>query len=256
MTVHRVLAQACLAACLLWIPSHAQATTTAERCAKADVTLTQTGRGDSDHDGISNCTERYILGTSSRDWDSDDDDVADGQEVADGTNPVDADSDDDGLSDGAEEAVGSDPLDVDSDDDGDVDGIDDDPSADLDSEIRGAIGSLTCPTGGADGSIVVLGVTIAVNDQTRFEGPQDCASLQAAIAANGGAHAQVEVQDGGGLVADKISVDDADNDGSPNHVDADDDNDGTPDVADVDDDDNGVPDVEDSGHHSEESGHS
>ena len=256
MTVHRVLAQACVAACLLWIPSHAEAATDSGQCAAADSRLAAKGTGDSDHDGLSNCREIKILGTSPRDFDSDDDGVADGTEVADGTNPKDVDSDDDGLSDGDEAAVGSDPNDVDSDDDGIADGTDTDPNSDLDSEIRGAIASLTCPTGGADGSIVVLGITIAVNDQTRFEGPQDCASLQAAIAANGGAHAQVEVQEGGGLVADKVSVDDADNDGSPNHVDADDDNDGTPDVADADDDNNGVPDVEDSGHHSEDSGHS
>jgi hypothetical protein len=257
MTIHRVLAQACMAACLLWIPSHAQATNPdTGQCAAADARLAAKGAGDSDHDGLSDCRERKILGTLPRDFDSDNDGVPDATEVADGTHPVDVDSDDDGLSDGAEEAAGSDPLDVDSDDDGDVDGIDDDPNSDLDSEIRGAIASLTCPTGGADGSIVVLGITIAVNDQTRFEGPQDCASLQAAIAANGGAHAQVEVQEGGGLVAGKISVDDADNDGSPNHVDADDDNDGRPDVTDVDDDNNGLDDDLDPGHHSEGSGHS
>jgi len=255
MTVHRVLAQACMAACLLWIPSHAQATTPdTGQCAAADARLAAKGVGDSDHDGLSDCREHKILGTNPRNFDSDHDGVPDATEVADGTNPLDVDSDDDGLSDGAEAVAGSDPLVQDSDGDGLVDGTDTDPNGDLDSEIRGAIGSLTCD---APANVVVLGITIAVDGQTRFEGPQDCASLQAAIAANGGAHAQVVVQQvGGGLLADKISVDDADNDGSPNHVDADDDNDGTPDVTDVDDDNNGVDDNLDPGHHSEGSGHS
>ncbi len=259
MTVHRVLAQACVAACLLWIPSHAEATNPdTGQCAAADARLAAKGTGDSDHDGLSDCRERKILGTLPRDFDSDNDGVSDATEVADGTKPLDADSDDDGLSDGDEDAVGSDPNDVDSDDDGDVDGTDSDPNSDLDSEIRGAIASLTCPAGGADGSIVVLGLTIAVNDQTRFEGPQDCASLKAVIDTPNGAgtHAEVEVQEGGGLVAEKISVDDADNDGSPNHVDDDDDDDGVDDVDDVDDDNNGLDDDLDPGHHSEGSGHS
>ena len=269
MTVHRVLVQACMAACLLWIPSHAQATNPdTGQCAAADARLAAKGTGDSDHDGLSDCRERKISGTLPRDFDSDDDGLADGVEDANHngvvdsgeTDPTLADSDDDGLSDGVEDAVGSDPNDRDSDDDGILDGDkngpdteDQDPNNDLDSEIRGMIDSLTCE---APASIVVLGITIAIDDQTRYEGPQGCASLKAAIDANGGAHAQVEVREGGGLVAEKISVDDADNDGSPNHVDADDDNNGNPDVTDTDDDGNGVPDVEDSGHHSEDSGHS
>jgi len=61
----------------------------------------------------------------------------------------------------------------------------------------------------------------------RALGLRGAKARQAAIATNGGANAQVVVQQGGGgLLADKISVDDADNDGSPNH--ADDDNDGVP----------------------------
>jgi len=262
MTVHRVLVQACMAACLLWIPSHAQATNPdTGQCAAADARLAAKGTGDSDHDGLSDCKERKILGTNPRNFDSDHDGVPDATEVADGTNPVDADSDDDGLSDGDEAAIGTDPLVEDTDGDGINDGPtagvpnseDKDPNGELDSEIRGMIDSLTCE---APASIVVLGLTIAIDGQTRFEGPQDCPSLKALIAANGGAHAEVEVREGGGLVAEKISVDDADNDGSPNHVDDDDDDNGNPDVTDPDDDGNGVPDVEDPGHHSEGSGHS
>jgi len=226
MTVHRVLAQACVAACLLWIPSHAQATNPdTGQCAAADARTAATGRGDSDHDGLSDCRERKILGTSPRDFDSDDDGVADGTEVADGTNPVDADSDDDGLSDGDEDAVGSDPLNPNSDGDDILsDGDDPDPTGSLDSEIRGMITALTCPAAdGTGGNVVVLGITIAVDAQTRFEGA-DCPSLQAANAANGvWPHAQVEVQqvNGGGLLADKISVDDANHDGVPDDEESD-----------------------------------
>jgi hypothetical protein len=226
-------------------------------CAAADARLAARGTGDADHDGLSDCRERKLLHTDPRNFDSDHDGVPDATELADGTNPMDADSDDDGLSDGAEKAIGSDPLNADTDDDGIADGTDADPNNDLDSEIRGAVGSLTCPAGGAGGSIVVLGISIALDLQTRFEGGGDCAGLQAAIAANGGAHVQVVVQQGagGGLLADKIAADDIDNDGSPNHVDADDDNDGVEDVADADADGNGVPDVEDGDHHAETSGH-
>ena len=49
--------------------------------------------------------------------DSDGDGLADGDEIAGGTDPDDPDSDDDGLDDGDEVAAGTDPLDPDSDDD-------------------------------------------------------------------------------------------------------------------------------------------
>jgi len=232
MNFDRVLAQACVAACMLWIPSHAQATTTAERCAKADVTLTQTGRGDSDHDGISNCTERYILGTSSRDWDSDDDDVADGQEVEDGTNPVDADSDDDGLDDGSEAAAGTSATDADSDDDGLDDSDDADPSSDLDEGLEGNLLAITCPSGGADGSLNIHGIVITLTSSTEFDGSQTCDAITASLAA-GPVHAEVDLLDTG-LVAESVSLDDSDEDGSPDSVDDDDDDDGIPDDSDPD----------------------
>ena len=61
--------------------------------------------------------------TFSFDTDSDDDGLADGEEIALGTDPFDPDSDDDGLNDGDEvDILGTDPLDPDTDDDGLNDG--------------------------------------------------------------------------------------------------------------------------------------
>ena len=80
----------------------------APSCEKQIARFLETGRGDRDFDGLTNCEER-LVGTSSKDPDSDDDGVEDGDEIENGTDPLDADSDDDGMSDGEEEEVGCDP---------------------------------------------------------------------------------------------------------------------------------------------------
>jgi len=199
-----------------------------EPCAKADARLAATGRGDRDHDGLSNCAERKILGTDPGDFDSDDDGEPDGSEVADGTDPSDGDSDDDGLDDGEENDAGTDPVDADSDDDGTPDGDDADPGDELKSEIAGSLQAITCPTAEAAGSLTVLGFSIALTSDTQFEGGEGCADLAARFAANGGAQVEVEVSGEGcsGLVATEVESEDADNDGSPDETDEDDDNDG------------------------------
>lgn len=207
-------------------------------CAAANQRLAETGKGDHDHDGLSNCEEKKVLGTSPRDYDSDDDSLADGDEVNHGTSPSDADSDDDGLDDGEEDAIGSDPNDADSDDDGDDDGEDSDPAHELKNEISGPVQSLTCPAGGS-GTLTVLGIAIVLDAGTEYKGVADCDALAALIAAAGGTRVEVEVTGDAttALVAHEVSIEDHDNDGSPDDVDDDDDGDGTPDDEDDDHDD-------------------
>lgn len=200
---------------------------TIQPCAKANTRLAATGKGDKDHDGLGDCSEKKVLGTDPRDYDSDDDGVADGAEVAGGTNPIDDDSDDDGIDDGDEVGTGTDPLDDDSDDDGIEDGSDADPAHELRSEIKGALQTLSC----ADNTLTVLGIAITLTADTEYEGAASCDDLATKLAANGGAHVEVEVTGDAttALVALEVSLEDADNDGSPDDVDDDDDNDGSDD---------------------------
>ncbi len=216
----------------------------ADRCVKSDERLATKGRGDRDFDGVSNCREKHILGTSHKDPDSDDDGIDDGDEVENGTDPLDPDSDDDGLDDGEEDDLGTDPNDSDSDDDGEDDGEDPDPADRLGSEIEGAVDAISC---GTSASVVVLGIPIELSAATEYDGVESCEDLASRFAANGGAHVEVEVVGSlsTGFVAEEVGTDDADNDGSPDDVDDDDDNDGIDDDEDDDDDDDGVDDDED-----------
>ncbi len=218
----------------------------APNCDRANQRLAETGRGDRDFDGLSNCEEKRILGTSARDPDSDDDGLDDGEELAAGTDPLDPDSDDDGLDDGTEQTIGTDPLDVDSDGDGEIDGDDPDPANDLDSEIEGTLDAITCPAAGGTGSLTLLGIEVALDGTEEYDGAESCEDLAARFAAAGGAHVEVEV-DGvlGSFVALEVDLDDADHDGRPDLVDDDDDNDGIPDDQDDDDDGDGMDDDED-----------
>lgn len=226
----------------LLLHAAAVAASSDDPCARANARLAATGRGDRDFDGLSNCEERRVTGTSVRDPDTDDDGIPDGEEIADGTDPLDMDSDDDGIADGDEVAIGSDPLDTDSDDDGIADGDDPDPANELHSGIAGDIDSISC----ADGELVVIGIDIALVADTAYEDVADCAALELRFSNNGSAHVEVEVDGdlGTGFVARKIELKDNDGDGSPNDVDDDDDNDGTPDDEDdhddEDDDDGGT----------------
>jgi len=188
------------------------------------------GQGDRDHDGLSNCMEKRVYGTSHRDYDTDDDGIPDPDEVEDGTDPTNADTDDDGVDDGKEGDCGCSPTDPDSDDDGMPDGEDSDPGDELDSAIKGNATELACPTDVAAGSLKVLGISIKVTAETEFEDVESCAAL----AEKGGAHVTVKVSGdlAPELVAHKIKLEDSDHDGCPNGVDDDDDNDGAPDGGD------------------------
>ncbi len=184
-------------------------------CAQADARLANTGRGDRDHDGLSNCAEKHIYGTDHRDFDSDDDGVPDADELDDGTDPVSADSDDDGLEDGDEDGEGCDPNDDDSDDDGTPDGEDCDPADELESEIEGTVQELTCPTADTNGTLKVLGIAITLAPTTEFDEVASCAELAV------GAHVEVTVTGDATteLVAHEVETEDADNDGCPEDAD-------------------------------------
>lgn len=210
-------------------------------CARANQRLEQTGRGDRDFDGLSDCSEKKVVGTDRRDPDSDDDAIDDGTEIENGTDPLDSDSDDDGLDDGDEDSVGTDPNDPDSDDDGEDDGEDADPADELVNEIEGDLESIDC----AGGTLVLLGIEVSLTPATEWEDPASCEELAASFAANGGAHVEVEVTGDAqsGLQAREVELEDDDNDGSPDDVDGDDDDDGTPDE----DEDGGEDDGDDDG---------
>ena len=189
------------------------------------------GQGDRDHDGLSNCMEKRVYGTSHRDYDSDHDGLPDPDEIEDGTDPTKPDTDDDGVSDGDEGDRGCDPANADTDDDGLPDGEDSDPADDLDSAIKGNATEVTCPTADVAGSLKVLGIPIKLTMDTELEDVESCEALAEKLAANGGAHVKVKVSGdlSTEIVAHEVELDDIDHDGCPNGVDDDDDNDGSPD---------------------------
>lgn len=224
-------------------------------CEDADQKLEKSGRGDRDHDGLSNCRETSILGTDPRDDDSDDDGVSDGEEIKNGTDPLDPDSDDDGKSDGEEKEDGSDPMDHDSDDDGVEDGEDADPNGDLENMIEARLEDLFCPKKSHDGYLTVLGLHVFVTEHTKFNG-LDCDELERRFGEHGGLHVEIVLAEHHGAEdgqacnivssdAVEVRVDDSDGDGSPDTIDSDDDNDGIHDQDDVDDDDDGKLDEDD-----------
>jgi len=200
-------------------------------CARADARLLSTGRGDRDQDGLSNCTEKKLLGTSPRDYDTDDDGVSDADELDDGTDPTDPDTDDDGLDDGEEEGRGCDPTDDDTDDDGTMDGSDCDPGDDLKERIEGNATDVVCPSGDTAGSLTVLGIPVMLTSETAFEGVESCDAFKTQQEASGGAHVEVKVTGdlGAGLVAEEVEIEDGDDDGCPDDSDDEDDGPGTDD---------------------------
>jgi len=218
-----------IGAALLFDASSALASS-ADRCAKAEARLAATGRGDRDFDGLSNCTERIVLGTDRRDPDTDDDGLNDGDEIASGTDPLNPDSDQDGLSDGEEESIGTDPLDSDTDHDGVADGDDLDPADDLRNQIEGNIDSITCPADPTDGTLIVLGISITLTPATTYEGVASCDDLVAVVTTDGTAHVEVEVTVPP-LGAIRVHLEDADNNGRPDDIEDDSPDDSTPDTS-------------------------
>jgi len=87
------------------------------------------GPKDPDSDGLGNPIETNIYGTDPNDWDSDNDRVSDGLEVASGSDPLDGfgpestDDDYDGIGNAYESNIGTDIQDWDTDDDGYSDGF-------------------------------------------------------------------------------------------------------------------------------------
>ncbi|MFT4569462.1 MAG: hypothetical protein ACI8TX_001865 [Hyphomicrobiaceae bacterium] len=184
-------------------------------CEAADLRVLLRGKSDRDMDGLSNCRERNVVGTSHRNPDTDGDGVDDGTELEHGTDPLDDDSDDDGMDDGEERDQCTDPSDEDTDDDGEIDGDDADPLNDLAESVQGFVESLTCPVGDSAGEIVVLGIAVALDGTTEFPVDGGCEGL-AEIVAAGPVHVEIEVaDDGAGLVATEIEVEDEDGDGEP-----------------------------------------
>ena len=141
-----ILSLAVLGAWLVAPTSAPAKTKKMKSCAAEETALASTGQGDTDGDGLSNCRESKQLHTS----------------------PTLADTDGDGLADGQELAEHSDPLDVDSDDDGAEDGHDSTPSIPL-QKVKAFLDTLTCPQVGVPGSIGALGISVAINDQTEFD---------------------------------------------------------------------------------------
>ncbi len=140
-------------------PTAAVAKSKGKSCASAEALFQDTGAGDLDGDGLSDCRERRQLGTLMNDADSDDDTVSDGEEVAEHCDPLDVDSDDDGLEDGEDETPGI-----------------------PEQEVEAFLDALTCPTLGVPGSITALGVTVTLNDMTEFE-DVTCDAVAALLAA-------------------------------------------------------------------------
>jgi len=139
--------------------SDAEAKPKKKNCAAAEALFLETGQGDLDGDGLSDCRETRQLRTSPNDPDTDDDELMDGDEVESRSDPRDADSDDDGLMDG-----------------------DDGTPRMREQKMEGFLDALTCPAVGVLGSMKVLGTTATIDEVTEFE-HATCAELSERMAA-------------------------------------------------------------------------
>ncbi len=170
-------------------PTAATAKSKGKSCASAETLFQETGAGDLDGDGLSDCRERRQLGTLMNDADSDDDSVSDGEEVVEHCDPLDVDSDDDGIEDGEDETPGI-----------------------PEQEVQAFLDALTCPTLGVPGSITALGVTVTLNDLTEFE-EVTCDAVAAQLAA-GPVFVEIDVLEdaAGALTAAEVEVEHDEND--------------------------------------------
>lgn len=167
-------------------PTAASAKSKGKSCARAEAVLLETGQGDRDGDGLSDCRERRQLGTLMNDADSDDDSVSDGDEVAQHSDPRDADSDDDGIEDGEDETPGI-----------------------PEQEVEGFLDALSCPQLGVPGSITALGVTATLYDTTAFE-HATCEALAALLGTGAPVFVEIEILEDstGALTAAEVEVED------------------------------------------------
>ena len=154
-------------------PSPAVAKAKKDPCRKADEKMAQTGEGDTDGDGLSDCREK-LLRTFMNDSDSDDDDLPDGPDFSKSCNPLDPDSDDDGIDDGH------------------------DASPAVVQEIEALLDAITCPQivapPGSDvpGSISALGTTAVLDRRTEFE-DASCAELAALLTMGGSPFVEIKI---------------------------------------------------------------
>ena len=128
-------------------------------CAAAEARFLETGEGDRDGDGLTDCRETKQLRTLATDPDTDDDGLMDGEELELRCDPRDSDSDDDGLDDGE-------------------DGTPRIPEQ----KVEGILDALTCPSVGVVGTISVLGTTALIDAGTEFE-DESCSELAELLAA-------------------------------------------------------------------------
>jgi hypothetical protein len=198
MRIQTTTVLALLLSALLWAPAPAFAKDKGKgkggACRKEDARLAQTGVGDSDGDGLSDCREARLLLTS----------------------PFDDDSDDDGLDDGEEMEHRCDPLDGDSDDDGIHDGDDDSPA--VEQKVEALLDALTCPQLETPGSITALGVTAVLDANTEFE-ETTCDALAARLVAGESVLVEIEILEDvlGALFATEVEAEERE------HADDDDD---------------------------------
>lgn len=161
-------------AAFVWAPTPASAKAKKYACLKADQKLAQSGAGDSDGDGVSDCRESRYLHTFTNDPDSDDDGLSDGVDFGKSCNPLDPDSDDDGIEDG------------------------NDSSPVVEQEMKAILDALTCPVVdelGAlttPGSISALGTTAVVDLASRFK-HTTCADLSTRLLAGGTVVVEIEI---------------------------------------------------------------
>jgi len=165
------------------VPTAASAKSKVKSCAGAETLLRETGRGDRDGDGLSDCRERRQLGTLMTDADSDGDSVSDGDEVAERCDPLDSDSDDDGIEDGEDSTPGI-----------------------PEQEVKAFLDALTCPQVGVPGSITALGTTATLDDHTAFE-DVGCEGVVALLAA-GSVLVEIDIREDstGALTAAGVEV--------------------------------------------------
>ncbi len=152
---------AMLLAAYLYAPGQASAKAAKDACAKADQKLSQSGVGDSDGDGVSDCRETRYLHTDPTNPDTDGDKLPDGEDFKTGCNPLNPDSDDDGIEDG------------------------DDASPAVVQKMQALLDALTCPQLDVPGSISALGTTAVLDMTTEFE-DSSCAQLATLLAAGSG----------------------------------------------------------------------